>query len=210
MAAAAGRLEQEFDWPSGIVARAAHMAALLHDAGKLSQGWQGWVQRYQKAIGQPATEGFYAHTLYDPSDPLHRAKQSKMGRRRPHAVEGAVAVAPLLLAALGECPDVVRAAFSAIARHHGAFSSQFQRYQLVPGAQEAVAQTLACLPWQTAIWQNGGDLITAAGPDQQIDEFLVDPDDDGPLLAYLLIARALRRADQVGTARGSAEDRDVS
>ena len=36
-----------------------------------------------------------------------------------------------------------------------------------------------------------------------IDDFLVDPREDGEFLAYVLLARALRRADQAGTKMGT-------
>jgi CRISPR-associated endonuclease/helicase Cas3 len=200
LASTAARLEQVLGWPRGVLERAAHLVALFHDVGKLNQDWQRWVKRYQEAIGQPAPVGFYAHTDFDPTNPLHREQQGAMGRKPPHAVEGAVAVAPLLVTAVEECEPVFNAAFTAIARHHGAFTREFRHYSLAPGADEAVTETLSWLPPNAAGLIDAGELLTSEDPSRTpIDELLVDPQDNGQFLAYALLARALRRADQLGT-----------
>jgi len=204
LAPAAARLERAFGWPAGVVERAAHLVVLFHDVGKLNQSWQEWVVRYQEAIGQPAPAGFYAHTDFDPTNPLHRKKQRALGRKPSHAVEGAVAVAPLLAAAAGECEPVLSAAFTAIARHHGAFTRKYRRYALAPGAGEAVVGTLAWLPSQFATGLDAGELLVSEDPARMpIEDLFVDPQRDGEFLAYVLLARALRRADQAGTGAGS-------
>jgi CRISPR-associated endonuclease/helicase Cas3 len=199
---AAGQLERVFDWPERALERAAHLAVLFHDVGKLNRGWQDWVSRYQDAIGQPAPGGFYAHTHFDPTDPLHEEKQRAMGSRPPHAVEGAVAVAPLLAAAFGACRPVFKAAFTAIARHHGAFTRQGKKYSLAKGARQAIAETLAWIPAGfvagldvAAIWEN------EEPTEASIADFLVNPARDEEFLAYIVLARVLRRADQEGTAK---------
>lgn len=203
LAPAAARLERVFGWPEGVLQRAAYLVILFHDAGKLNRGWQKWVMRYQQAIGQPAPPGFYAHTDFDPTRPLHTEKQKALGRKPPHAVEGAVAVAPLLAAAVEECEPVFNAAFSAIARHHGAFTRKYQRYALAPGANEAVAETLAWLPTPLEVGLDPGELLMSEDPTQTpVKKLFVDPQDDGQFLAYALLARALRRADQMGTQMG--------
>ncbi len=201
MARAASCLERACGWPAGSVERAAHLVVLFHDVGKLNRAWQDWVRRYQKAIGQPAPAGFYAHSDSDPANPLHREKQQALGKKPPHAVEGAVAVAPLLAAAVEECEPLFNAAFTAIARHHGAFTREYKRYGLDPGACAEVDGTLTLLPAALAAGLGGEDLLTGASPAQMpIDDSLVNPERDGEFLAYALLARALRRADQEGTA----------
>jgi len=202
---AATRLECACGWPAGVVERAAHLVVLFHDVGKLNQGWQDWVARYQQAVEQPVPAGFYAHTDFDPTNPLHQEKQKSLRRKPPHAVEGAVAVAPLLATAFEACELVLNAAFTAIARHHGAFTRQYRRYALVPAASQAVAETLAALPNSIAAGLDAKDLLDSEDPAQMpIDELLVDPQRDGEFLAYVLLARALRRADQLGTMKGSS------
>jgi CRISPR-associated endonuclease/helicase Cas3 len=205
LALAATRLERACGWPDRVVERAAHLVVLFHDVGKLNRPWQDWVVRYQKAIGRPALAGFYAHTDSDPTNPLHREKQKSLRRKPPHAVEGAVAVAPLLAAAFEMCEPVFDAAFTAIARHHGAFSKQGQRYTLAHGAAQAVAETLLWLPTHMAAGLDAGSLWTNEDPTEaSVRDFLVNPRRDGEFLAYVLLARALRRADQAGTAKGSS------
>ena len=200
LAPAAARLERAFGWPAGVVERVAHLVVLFHDVGKLNRSWQEWVTRYQQAIGQPAPPGFYAHTDSDPGNPLHQEKQRALGRKPPHAVEGAVAVAPLLAAAAGECEPMLNAAFTAIARHHGAFTREYRRYALAPGSGEAVAETLAWLPSQFAAGLDVGEMFVSEDPARMsIEDLFVDPQRDGEFLAYALLARALRRADQAGT-----------
>ena len=204
LAPAAARLERACGWPAGVVKRAAHLVALLHDVGKLNQGWQDWVMRYQKAIGRPAPAGFYAHTDSDPTNPRHWEKQKALGRRPPHAVEGAVAVAPLLAAACEDCEPVFNAAFTAIARHHGAFTKQGKKYTLAPGAVQAVAETLAPLPPDWTARLDVESLWLSENPSEGIvRDFLVNPERRDEFLAYVLLARALRRADQKGTKMGS-------
>ena len=205
LAPAAARLERTCGWPAGVVERVAHLVVLLHDAGKLNQGWQDWVARYQKAIGKPASAGFYAHTDSDPSNPLHWEKQKASGRRPPHAVEGAVAVSPLLAAACENCEPVFNAAFTAIARHHGAFTKQGEKYTLAPGAAQAVAETLAPLPPDWTAQMDVESLWLSENPSEGIvRDFLVNPERRDEFLAYVLLARALRRADQAGTMMGSS------
>ncbi len=204
LAPTGARLERAFDWPAGVVEQAAHLVVLLHDVGKLNQDWQDWVMRYQGAIEQPAPDGLYAHTDFDPTNPLHEAKQRSLGRKPSHAVEGAVAVAPLLAVALEMCEAVFNAAFTAIARHHGAFTKKGQRYVLVPAAGQAVTETLAWLPDRLATGPDVESMWMSEEPSEaSIRDFLVNPERDEEFLAYALLARALRLADQAGTKEGS-------
>lgn len=200
----ARRVEQALTWPPGLIERAAHMVVLFHDVGKLNAGWQQWVTKYQKAIDQPVTPGaVYAHTDYDPTDPNHRVQQQVAGRRPPHAVEGATAVAPLLAAALDGLEPLVKAAFTAIARHHGAFVRQGQAYRLVSQAPEAIAETVAWLPGSTRDKVNVGALWARKNPTEgQIRTLFVNAGSRKELLPYMILARALRYGDQLGTRAG--------
>jgi CRISPR-associated endonuclease/helicase Cas3 len=205
LARAAQRLEGANGWPAGVLERATNLVLLFHDVGKLNQAWQSWVQRYQRTIGQPASDEFYAHTDFDPMNSLHDMKQRSLGRRPPHAVEGAVAVAPLLAMACEECEPVFLAAFTAIARHHGAFTREFRPYALTRGAEEAVRETLNWLPSSLAKGLDPGALLLNEDPNHTpIGDLFIDPARDEAFLAYVLMARALRRADQAGTMAGSS------
>lgn len=204
---AAAKLERRAGWPSGSLRQAAELAVLFHDLGKLAKDWQQWVLDWQKLIGKPAPLGFWAaHTDYEGYSAQHVEWQKRMRRRPPHAVEGAVAASPLLVAALREQPPLFKAAFSAIARHHGAFSSSFQKYQLPTLAKTQVLETMALAPGPTsalgpAMLRMSDDPVRTSA--KMISSMFVSADDTNGLLAYMLMARALRRADQIGTAEGT-------
>lgn len=202
---AARRLEARYGWPQGSVRRAAELTVLLHDVGKLSVKWQGWVKRYQDAIGRPVKAGqAYAHT--EVQDDAHREAERKVGRRPWHAVEGAIATAPILFGVLEGQQPLAKAAFSAIARHHAPKSDDNQPFRLVRNAPAHVR----------AVLRQGDDMDgwieNLAGMNEEVSssfgasEAIAQPEDDDDLasfLAYLLIVRALRRADQLGTERGT-------
>ena len=193
----ARRLEQHYAWPPGSVRRAAELAVLLHDVGKLSVGWQRWVRDYQQQIGQPVEPGeAYAHTELQTD--AHRDIERAMRRRPRHAVEGAVAVLPALVGAFGEDHPLTHAAFSAIARHHSPQSEDNTAFRLIDRARRHI---------QAA--SNGLDSIALLGIDEEVPSgagawgFMAEPDQKMPsFLAYLLLVRVLRRADKQGTALG--------
>lgn len=207
------RLEQQFGWQSGIVTDMAQLVICLHDTGKLSTGWQGWARRWQAAIGSPIPPGATAaHTDYDPGNEAHQQLDRKLRRQRPnHAVEGAYAAMPLLMSLL---PDktthrpLVRAAFSAISRHHGPFSSQPGSFELVEDCAKHVGETAVTLPTtlQTKFdpTQMKTQLDYTFKVQRGIDQaFLVQPDNPADMLCYMVLVRALRFADQEGTKQGS-------
>jgi CRISPR-associated endonuclease/helicase Cas3 len=201
---AAHRLEVRYGWTQGSVRRAAELAVLLHDVGKLSVKWQGWVKRYQDAIGMPVKAGqAYAHT--EVQNDAHREAERKAGKRAWHAVEGAIATAPILFGVFAEQLPLAKAAFSAIARHHAPKSDDNQPFRL---GRDAPAHIQAILRQGDEI---GGWIENLAGLSEEIpsgfgaSEAIAQPEDNDDLasfLAYLLIVRALRRADQRGTERG--------
>ncbi len=203
---AAVKLERRAGWPAGSLRQAAELAVLFHDLGKLAKDWQQWVLEWQRIIGKPVPADFWAaHTDFEGYNGRHVELQRKMRRRPPHAVEGAVAASPLLVATLREQPSLLRATFSAIARHHGAFSSSFQQYQLPTTARVAVLKTMS-IGSDHASALDPSRLRMSDDPDRtsakSISSMFVDAVDNDGLLAYMLLARALRRADQLGTAEG--------
>lgn len=204
---AAVQLERRAGWPVGSLKRAATLAVLFHDLGKLAKSWQNWVTEWQKTIGKPVESDFWAaHTDFDGLNARHVELQRKMRRRPPHAVESAVASSPLLAATLREHPQLLKAAFSAIARHHGAFSSSFQPYELAGSARTPMLKTidiapdLACVLDPSKVRSSDDPNRT---PAKAISTMFIDAADNDGLLAYMLLARALRRADQLGTAEGT-------
>jgi len=196
---AAEGIEHKWGWPSGILYRLAQAVALLHDTGKLSRGWQGWVRAYQSAIGQPVV-GFYAHTERNPLDTSHYAAEKQAGRRPSHAAEGALAAAPLLARISQQREAPLVAAFSAIGRHHGAFTQSYQAFRLEPGAQKEVSSLM-----RAAGLEAQADLYSDCQPEAMaIASMWPEPDSDRKLLPYMLLARLLISADHAATAQGSS------
>jgi hypothetical protein len=139
-----------------------------------------------------------AHTDYD-SDNLHHTQIEKAlaGSRPPHAVEGAAAVTRLIHAFL-DCPQegdpglkLVKAIFTAIARHHTPRADSFKEFDPHPAAGTTLAEILAGLDLQ----MNNKIPLTRMAP-KPIANLLVHADSRDELLAYFIIVRALRLADQ--------------
>jgi CRISPR-associated endonuclease Cas3-HD len=197
MASAASRLERLFNWQTGSVRRAAELAVLLHDVGKLSIGWQGWVQKYQKSIGMAVEKDeAYAHT--ELQNEIHQAKEREAGKRPHHAVESAIAVIQLVVAEFGVEHPLTKAVYSAIARHHAPTSTDNLEFRLVKNAEYHVQKTLGDknLPLELLLGKNEVIERNFGG-----DELIAQPKDLSAFLAYLLLVRTLRFADQRGTQR---------
>lgn len=200
---AAPALEHAAGWPAGSVTRAAWLVCLFHDVGKLSQGWQAWARAYQKQIGAPVAATFAAaHTDSDPNNPQHKAAAKAVRVPRPnHAGESALAVGPILAQALEVNEPLTKAALTAIARHHAPFAGSAARYTLEAQAGTHIQTTLELLPKEAQSRVSVARLKVKAVQEQSV--LVVGPEDAYGWLAYLLLARALRRADQEGTARGA-------
>lgn len=200
----AEQLEKRFGWQPRTLRRACELAILLHDVGKLSRSWQKWVQEYQAKIGQPTNPGeAYAHTDYDSWNEDHRTAQQQMGKRPYHAVEGALATLPIVHQILAD-DDLTRAVFSAIARHHAPFSQENMTVRLTSNAPKFISETFA----ETTLTIN---VSTLNGVNEELtpiddadrDSLIAMPDNLRAFLPYLLFARILRHADQLGTKLGS-------
>ncbi|MFQ3536818.1 MAG: CRISPR-associated helicase Cas3' [Aggregatilineales bacterium] len=204
---AAARLEAKYGWGAGLLRKAAELVVLLHDVGKLNMHWQEYVQAWQAHIGAPYDpEEIYAHTdMAAAHIDLRRAFKRKAP---PHAVEGAVLSAPILKDQLQD-EMIVRAAFSAIARHHSAraSSARANKFELHPNAVQVTRQcfaqlapTLASVPIKFLSSQELKKYANSAS------DFLVNPtrsEQEAAHFAYILLARVLRRADQRGTRLGA-------
>ncbi|MCC6165686.1 MAG: CRISPR-associated helicase Cas3' [Caldilineaceae bacterium] len=206
MESAACALERAARWQEGSVLQAARLVCLLHDTGKLSQGWQGWARRYQQAIGSPVAANYMmAHTEFDRHNPLHiegEKAANRAGRRAPHAGESALAVSCILVKALNN-EALSRAALTAIARHHTPYARECEAYSLETVAPQEIKCTLDLLD---ATKSRLVDLRllrpSVTTKPAGFSAILSTPNDTYSWLAYLLLARALRRADQEGTRRG--------
>lgn len=200
-------LDKAAGWQSGTVLKAAWLACLFHDVGKLSTGWQKWAHAHQQAIGASVSNQLaVAHTdtrLTDDAMKIAAAKALRQNRKPNHAGEGAAAISAVLLAAVKQ-PEVARAAITAITRHHTPFATEFQDFTLVPLAAEHIAATLELLPADIQRRVNLTALQSNLLPDPTFaTAILVQPAQVWPWLAYTLLVRALRRADSIGTSYGS-------
>lgn len=197
----AHQLEQRYNWQPGIIRRAAELAVLLHDVGKLSVDWQRWVRDYQDQIGMPVEPGqVYAHTEYVPEK--HRDVERGMRRRPWHAVESAVAALPVLIEEFGKEHPLIIAVFSAIARHHAAESQTHHAFRLMPNTAEHVwLPRFGSMPRVTLLGIEA-EIPPNAGASRYIAR-IQDPKYHTAFWLYLLLVRVLRRADQIGTQRGS-------
>ncbi|MBI5292805.1 MAG: CRISPR-associated helicase Cas3' [Chloroflexi bacterium] len=196
-------------WPEGSVLRAAWLTCLLHDVGKLRKGWQGWARAYQQQIRRPMKLDFAAaHTDMDRNNPAHREAERAIHGKYPkphHAGEGALASSSIITQALGaECKLLARAVLTAIVRHHTPFAQECEPYILEAQAEGHIRATLSFVPEEV---RQHVDLKLlkpeVKTPPNSFPNLLAKPEQDLGWLAYILFARALRRADQEGTERGS-------
>lgn len=142
------------------------------------------------------------HTDYNPDDPDRQAIEKTMpGCRPPHAVEGAVAVLKVIHKLLGAPQQddprfkLIKAVFTAIARHHSPQADRYHEFNLHPAARPTVAQVLGDL----GISDQASEALVTSKSSQPIDSLLIQPDARDELLAYFLIVRVLRLADQEAT-----------
>ena len=202
-------LEMAAGWPEGSVLQAAWLVCLLHDVGKLSKGWQGWAHAYQKQIGKPiGTDFAAAHTDYEWGNAEHKAAEKAIRGKYPkpnHAGEGALASSLIVAKALGNEP-LMHAALAAIARHHTPFAKDSKEFTLEPGAAGHIQATLALVPKELGQRIDVRGLRKDAQSLNTLHNMLARPDNEDEWLAYILLARALRRADQRGTELGSNRD----
>ena len=148
---AARQMEHQMKVAQGILDQIIRLAIVLHDLGKMDYHWQKWAHEWQKLIGRPVADDYMvAHTDYNPNDTLHRAVEQKMpGRRPPHAAEGAVAALKKIYYLLGnprpEDPrwKLVKAVFTAIARHHSPKADSYKSFNLHPASNSVIDQVLA-------------------------------------------------------------------
>ena len=200
MAYAAARLERQMGLHAGSLDKAVQLAIVLHDVGKLDRRWQRWAHAWQERISRPvADDVMLVHSDYDPADPRHsRAESGMTFSRPPHAAEGAVAVFKLLHYLLGTPgPDdprfkLMKAVFSAIGRHHSPGAETCHGFALHPAAAATIAEALKQMGADTRT----DDFLVMSRGNERIGSFLVQANARDELLAYFLIVRALRLADQ--------------
>jgi CRISPR-associated endonuclease/helicase Cas3 len=207
----ARRLAAVLDIPEKLVWRALRLAFALHDVGKLENRWQKWAVAYQEAIGEPVGKGhcLIAHTHYEPGDPSHEAAQKRVRPCKPktHAGESADAGAKMIYQALEgkRFPQLYKAAYTAIARHHSPMLSEANPYALHPRAPQAAAKALAAAGDETwAAWSQWLRAKNEDEPDMR-KRLLGAPEGVGyPCWwLYFLLVRNLRLCDGLSQETGS-------
>lgn len=187
------RLAEFFNVPESRLIGWLQLIYQLHDVGKLSVGWQDAIWKWQetKSKTMPDPRPALAHSDYDPTVDWAAAKYP----RPPHAAEGAYAVCEYLWSAFEAVdPSLPRAAFTAIVRHHGAFTSELSEFRLAANARQQIAETLGKT---TASVNLGSDPAPRAR--QTFSKSLLQaalPEHAKGLLPYLYFVRRLRIADQ--------------
>lgn len=141
---------------------------------------------------------------------MHEAAAKSIYGKHPkpnHAGEGALAVSSILASALGsQHKALIQAALTAIARHHTPFARECGPFTLEAQASRHIQATLRFVPEEMSKPINLSLLKPEVKiPPNSFPNLLVSPSDDFDWLAYTLLTRALRRADQEGTKRGSAK-----
>ncbi len=203
IAFAVSRLQATFgpDLPAGQIDLGIRLSFVFHDAGKLTEGWQGVGRKWQAEIKQPVSDPkiMLAHTDFDRGSQrdLQRDFEKKPGNKRPpHAAEGAYIAQKFIYNALGK--DLYRPVVSAIARHHSPGADSLSQYKLHSGAANALVEALSIIeqgqPWNI----NPGVLVETApiGTDKLRPNMIVKASTELELVLYMLIIRVLRLADQ--------------
>lgn len=202
---ATSRVAQTLGLSSENLGHLVRLVAALHDTGKLSTGVQATMWRWMEEVHQVHRTGFLAHTTFDARDSRQVAldRQARF-RKPPHAVEGAYAANQLLSDAVqrlgvlaGTAADVVRALFSAIARHHSPAARTLRTFELSAGAQREVTDHLQSFGVKGELADKPSDVHLAKVP-----TLLADPGtNEVGYTLYLFVVRLLRMADQRATAR---------
>ena len=172
-------LAKLLDISADEVKRAAKLAALLHDFGKLTIEWQRGAGVSESALGHE----LLAHTA-----------NRDYTRFPSHATVSAYALWNALLEVI-PC-QLGKATLFAVAHHHSVRAKQVPKYRLHPNWQQAVEEALSqtnldsiCLQKVHAEQQSDVDLRDAFPPLEY----------ERLYTAYILMARWLRLADRMAT-----------
>ncbi|MGB1253255.1 MAG: CRISPR-associated helicase Cas3' [Candidatus Promineifilaceae bacterium] len=198
----AQRLEQRHQLANGTLDQLIRILFATHDLGKLSEGWQGWAHRWQATANQFFTRDIRipptymaAHTDYEPTDERQKQAQYKSGKRPHHAGESAIVTYDLLDELTNSNDLLIRAALTAIARHHSPSTSGYTAFTFHAEARRAFGEALQAVglnaKWTDAIWWE-----VEAGEVLSDDLVQFDKDNTDAVILYFLLVRVLRLADQ--------------
>ena len=137
---------------------------------------------------------------------MHRDAEQTVRRthKRPrHAGESALACCRVI-AGVTQSEPLTHAVITAIARHHAPFAKDCTEFTLEePSALRHIRATLELVPSDVSQTLDLSVVMKKAKGLNEFGTLLCAPQREQTWLAYTLIARAVRRADQEGTARGT-------
>ena len=197
------RLSEQWNLPPDGLDHMARLIIALHDAGKLSKGWQKWAHAWHRklaevGLGEPLPEDYLAaHTDFNREDETQRELQKQVRPARPrHAGESAVASAGMIHRVSQGNEALARAGLSAIMRHHTPLLDDYTPYHIVPGGREALREAVE-LAGLADLWDENGlrwSLTKGGGFKGVAVRF--DGQFYREVLLYDLLVRVLRLADQ--------------
>jgi CRISPR-associated endonuclease/helicase Cas3 len=171
----------------GEIEKAAKLAAVLHDLGKLNKEWQG-------RAGIPDSA--------DPADLLAHTDERNYITFPPHATVSAYALWPALVDG-GALPRLLaKAVCFAIAHHHSVRAKEVPEYDLHSQWQSAVSQALQQSGLSNALKLNL--VIPAQRSSTNLREQFPPMEYEKLYTAYVLLSRWLRLADRIATGGSNA------
>ncbi len=189
---AATRLAERYKMSANQLETLADVCCALHDVGKLSMKWQEAVRKWQQHKNpQMLTGEPLAHSDYAPDMDFENKK--KFPKQPPHASEGAYSVAGWLRDNFGVNAVVT---WTAIARHHGAFTASLEDFRLINDTKKWVSETLPSSIEGIALTDNPDKLTQRSFQDDLLIFSGPNSEDTGLWPLYVFLVRRLRLADQ--------------
>ncbi len=203
--------ERRYGVSRTAVAAAVRTCALLHDLGKLQDGWQRWAEAAQRAMNPRYThDAPLAHTDFDPENPRDGERERALRVRRPPHAHASVYYGRLFLARmLASIPEnkrayVASACLAAVAAHHGGWwdpAIEMHPPGLSPRWAAAVCEALEWTADERAFASlrtyRVERLLKPTTATESLSEWW-------PLVAFL--TRTLRLSDQRATAEGASHE----
>ncbi len=181
-------------YPKLSVCVLSELVCALHDTGKLQIDWQAEAQRWQQHCSSidgvsPDSSEPLAHTTFNPD---RDRGNPWLPRFPPHATCGAFAVLPYFVQHFPE--EVALVLCTAIARHHGAHTSDLREFELIADAATVLKEGLpGAVPRLISVPLFGKRVDIERFSDDCLLHFSED-ETYWPL--YVSLVRILRLADQ--------------
>lgn len=192
------------------LASALRAACLLHDLGKLQEGWQAWAEQYERLRKSDYTHTApLAHTTFDSSSMEDRERGKLVGMKRPrHSAASAVYGLPLLQSFAANCSKEWKAMVTiAIVSHHGGWFGTSEPLQALTAMADQAIQSLAKangLPPPTAFSRKAARESDVERTMTCFHPVSIHFETLWPITALLM--RSLRLADRKATEESSAND----